>query len=52
MSNLLHDGCLNRPKHRINSEFAHFVNKHDEVMTENFVERFVGTEFRVLPKVF
>jgi hypothetical protein len=30
-----------RPKHRINTEFAHFVNEHHKVMTENLAERFV-----------
>src|SRR5579863_2295417 len=29
------------PKHWVNSEFAHFVNEHDKVMTENFAERFI-----------
>src|ERR1700734_3786615 len=30
-----------RPKYGVNSEFAHFVNENDKVMTENFAERFV-----------
>jgi uncharacterized repeat protein (TIGR03803 family) len=30
-----------RPEHRINPEFAHFVNEYDKVMTENFGKRFV-----------
>jgi len=25
----------------LNSEFAHFVNEHHDVMTEDFAERFV-----------
>ena len=26
----------------VNAEFAHFVNEHDNVMTENIAERFPG----------
>jgi hypothetical protein len=31
-----------RPEHRLDSEFAHFVNEYHKVMTENFAERFFG----------
>jgi hypothetical protein len=30
------------PEHRINTEFTHFVNEHDKVMTENLAKRFVN----------
>lgn len=30
-----------RPEHRLYAQFAHFMNEHNEVMTENFTERFV-----------
>lgn len=36
-----HCDCSVRPKHRVNSEFAHFVYENDKVMTENFTERFI-----------
>jgi len=35
------NNCTARPKHRINSKFAHLVNENDKVMTENFAESFV-----------
>jgi hypothetical protein len=38
--------ALSRPEHRINAEFAHFVDEYDKVMTENFAECFVDHRHR------
>ena len=29
------------PEHRLNAEFKHFMDKHDQVMTQNLAESFV-----------
>jgi len=33
--------CIFLPKHRVNSQFVHFVNENHNVMTENFTKRLV-----------
>ena len=38
LSNLL--GAV-RPKHRVYTKFAHFVDENDKVVTENLTKRFV-----------
>jgi hypothetical protein len=30
------------PEHGIDTEFAHFANENDKVMTQDFTKRFIG----------
>ena len=36
----LHARRLVRPKHRVNTEFVHFMNENSEIMAEHLAERF------------
>jgi hypothetical protein len=47
----LYAGGRSVPKHGINAEFEHFVDKYDKVMTENFTKRFIDHRYiRLAPQ--